>query len=82
MAGDYPTELPLWEQFEKAAREHRRSPTRLLTDYMRECLEMWDDQKLDQEMQRDAQAGGLHEDDAVEIVKQYRREVAGQHGAA
>ena len=65
---------PLWERFRKAARERRRDPARLLTDYMRECLETWEDQNLDEEIRRDAQASGYREEDAVELVRQYRRE--------
>ncbi len=74
MAKDSPLESPLWEQFQKAARERRRNPVRLLMDYMRECLEIWEDQKLDEEIRRDVQCSGYREEDAVEIVRQYRRE--------
>jgi len=66
--------LPLWGQFQKAAQERRRNPERLLTDYMREHLEIWEDQQLDIEMQRDAQRSGVREEDAVDFVRQYRRE--------
>jgi hypothetical protein len=66
--------LPLWDQFQKAARERRRNPERLLTDYMRERLEIWDDQHLDTEMQRDSQRSGVQEEDAVDFVRQYRQE--------
>lgn len=66
--------LPLWDQFRKAARERRRDPERLLTDYMRERLEIWDDQRLDEEIRRDAQHSGCREEDAVDIVRQHRRE--------
>jgi hypothetical protein len=69
------SELPLWNQFEKAARERRRNPVRLLTEYMRECLEVWEDQKLDEEMRSDAAASGYSEEDAVEIVRQHRLEM-------
>jgi uncharacterized protein YdaU (DUF1376 family) len=76
------SELPLWERFQKAARQRRRSPERLLTDYMRERLEIWEDQRLDEEMRRDAQRGGFHEADAVNIVRQYRREKRAQRAAS
>ena len=66
--------LPLWDRFQKAARERWRSPVRLLTEYMRERLESWEDQQLDEEMRRDAQRNGYREEDAVEIVRRYRRE--------
>lgn len=74
MAKDSLVDSPLWEQFQKAARERRRNPVRLLMDYMRDCLEIWEDQKLDEEMRCDAQRSGYREEDAVEIVRQYRRE--------
>jgi hypothetical protein len=63
---------PLWEQFQRAARKRRRNPVRLLTDYMRECLEVWEDQKLDEEIRRDAQRSDCAEEDAVEIVRRHR----------
>jgi hypothetical protein len=40
---------------------------------MRERLEIWEDQQLDEEMRRDAQRSGYQEGDAVAIVRQYRR---------
>lgn len=43
----------------------------LLTEYMRECLEVWEDQKLDEEVRRDAQRGGYREEDSVEIVRRH-----------
>jgi len=74
MTKDALSTLPLWEQFQKAARERGRNPVRLLTDYMRECLEIWEDQQLDKAIRRDAQRSGYREGDAVEVVRQYRRE--------
>jgi hypothetical protein len=65
---------PLWEEFQRAARKRRRNPLRLLTDYMRECLEIWEDQKLDEEIRREAQRGGYREQDAVEVVRRHRSE--------
>ena len=46
----------------------------LLNEWMREQLEIWEDEKLDQEIKRDVQRSGYTEDDAVELVRQYRRE--------
>ncbi len=68
------TKTPLWEQFEAAARRKRRSPVKLVTDYMKEQLEIWEDERLFEEMRHEAQKSGYTEDDAVEIVRQYRRE--------
>jgi hypothetical protein len=47
--------LPLWDQFRKAARERGCSLVRLLTEYLRERLESWEDQQLDEAMRRSAQ---------------------------
>jgi hypothetical protein len=74
MTKDSLSALPLWAQFQEVARKRGRSPVHLLTNYMRECLETWEDQQLDEEIRRDAQRSGYHEEDAVEIVRQYRRE--------
>lgn len=64
----------LWEQFQKAARKRRRNAVRLLTEYMRERLEIWEDQKLDEEIRRDARQSGHREEDAVKLVRQRRLE--------
>jgi hypothetical protein len=74
MEQDSLSTLPLWEQFQRAAQKRRRNPQRLLTDYMRECLESWEDQQLDEEIRRDIQRSGYREDDAVTIVRQYRKD--------
>jgi len=41
---------------------------------MRERLEIWEDQQLDQKIRRDAQRSGYREQYAVQIVRQYRRQ--------
>jgi len=68
------TDSSLWKEFQAAARHRRRDPARLLNDYMRECLERWEDQRLDAEISSQAQASGYREADAVKIVRRYRRE--------
>ncbi|MBM4255935.1 MAG: hypothetical protein FJ147_08565 [Deltaproteobacteria bacterium] len=73
MKKDLLSVLPLWDQFQKAARQRRRNPERLLSDYMRERLEIWADRQLDEEIQRDARRSGYREEDAVDLVRQYRR---------
>ncbi len=65
-------ESTLWSEFQEAARKRRRNPARLLTDYMRECLEVWEDQKLDEEIRREAQRSGYREEDSVDIVRRHR----------
>jgi len=61
----------LWERFEKAARTRRRDPVRLLK-FMKERLEVWEDQKLDRQVKKAALRSGAREDDAVEIVRRHR----------
>lgn len=72
----------LWEQFEQEARQRRRNPASLLARYMRECLEIWEDQKLDEEIQHDMRRSGYSEEDAVEIVRQHRKGKRGQRDAS
>jgi len=64
----------IWEEFQRQAKRRRRNPATLLTDFMRECLETWEYKQLDNEMRRDARRSGYTEDDAVELVRQYRAE--------
>jgi hypothetical protein len=65
---------PVWKQFEEEARRHQEDPMDLVIRYMNECLEVWEDESLDEEVSQDAQQSGYTEDDAVEIVRQYRQE--------
>lgn len=65
---------PVWKRFETEAKKRRRNPVKLLSDYMKECLEIWEHERLDDEISKEAQKSGYTEDDAVELVKQYRRE--------
>ena len=62
----------IWERFEEAARKRRRDPVRLLREFMKERLEVWEDQKLDREIKKAALRSGAREDDAVEIVRRHR----------
>ena len=62
----------LWERFEEAARKRRRDPVRLLKDFMKERLEVWEDQKLDRQVKKATLRSGAREDDAVEIVRRRR----------
>ena len=62
----------LWERFEEAARKRRRDPVRLLKEFMKERLEVWEDQKLDREIKKAALRSNQREEDAVEIVRRVR----------
>ena len=77
MSQELPFQSPLWDEFRQAAKRRRRNPTRLLIEYMGECLEIWEDQQLDEEIRRDAQRGGRRESQAVAIVRRYRRQKGG-----
>lgn len=72
----------LWEEFVQAARKRKRNPISLLTDYIREYLEIQEDRQLDEEIQAEAQSSGYREEDAVEIVRQYRQEKKEQRAAS
>lgn len=65
---------PVWKEFETEAKKRRRNPVKLLSDYMKECLEIWEHERLDDEIHKEAQKSSYTEDDAVELVRQYRRE--------
>jgi metal-responsive CopG/Arc/MetJ family transcriptional regulator len=64
----------LWKQFERVAREQRRNPARLLAQVVREYLEIYEDEKLFQQMQRAARKSGYKEEDAVKLVRRVRQE--------
>ena len=72
----------LQAQLTQAAREQRRSPARLLQEVVREYLGIYEDEKLFRQMQREAQQSGYREEDAVDLVRQARREMREQHGAS
>jgi hypothetical protein len=67
-------ESPVWKQFETEAKKRRRNPVKLLLDLMKEQVEIWEHEKLDDEISKEAQKSGYTEDNAVELVRQYRRE--------
>ena len=67
-------ESPVWKQFETEAKKRRRNPVKLVLDLMREQVEIWEHEKLDEEISKEAQKSGYTEDDAVELVRQHRRE--------
>jgi len=67
-------ESPVWKQFETEAKKRRRNPVKLVLDLLKEQIEIWEDEALDREISREAQKSGYTEVDAVELVRQYRRE--------
>ena len=65
---------PVWKQFETEAKKRRRNPVKLVMEFIEEQMEIWEHEALDREISREAQKSGYTEDDAVELVRQYRRE--------
>lgn len=65
---------PVWKQFETEAKRRRRNPVKLISDYMKECIEIWEHERLDDEIGKQAKKSGYTEEDAVELVRQYRLE--------
>ena len=65
---------PVWKQFETEAKRRRRNPVKLISDYMKECIEIWEHERLDDEISKQAKKSGYTEEDAVELVRQYRLE--------
>jgi hypothetical protein len=61
-----------WERFEKAARTQRRDPVRLLKEFMKDRLEVWEDQKVDRQVKKVALRSGRREENAIEIVRRHR----------
>ena len=55
---------------------------RLVAEFMSECLEGWEDERLDTEMQEDARTSGYRERDAVAIVRRYRGEKRARRAAS
>jgi hypothetical protein len=64
----------IWEQFKEEASKRHQNAVDLVTDYIKECLEIWEDEALDEEIGNYARQSGYTEDDGVELVRQYRRE--------
>ena len=75
-------ESPVWKRFEKEAREHDRNPEEMVTEYINRCLEVWADEALDDEVGKEARVSGYTEDDAVDVVRQYRREKRDERAAS
>ena len=74
MEAEIKLDAQLWEQFAQAARKRKHTPISLLTDYIREFLEIEEDRQLYEEIRAEAERSGYREGDAVEIVRQCRRE--------
>ena len=82
MKNEAQLDAAVWDKFQKAARKQRLNPAQLLTKYMREQLETWEDEELDEAMQRDVQRSGYTEEDAVELVRRHRLERKAQRSGS
>lgn len=60
MKNEVVSDPAIWEEFQKQAKERRRNPATLVTEWMRTQLEIWEDEKLFREMRRDAQQERLY----------------------
>lgn len=72
----------LWKRFEAEAHKHQRDPLKLVTDYLNECLERWEDEELDEAIAQEAQQSSYHEEDAVALVQRYRRSKKNEHASS
>lgn len=66
-------EMTIWQNFLKEARKRRLNPLTLVADLLREQVEIWEDEKLFREMQRDARKSQYTEKDTVALVRPSRR---------
>ena len=73
MPNDTLMDSSLWRRFEAEARRRKEDPNNLVTAYLRQCLEIWQDEALDEQIGSEVRQSGYGEDDAVEIVRGYRR---------
>ncbi|MBI5649444.1 MAG: hypothetical protein HZC40_03200 [Chloroflexi bacterium] len=64
----------LWNDFTHAVTKQRKKPITVLTKFIREYLEMYEDKKLFAEMRRDLRGRAMSDEEVVELVHQYRRE--------
>lgn len=64
---------PVRERFEQEARRRRHDPDKLLAEFMKECLQRWADEQLDEQIGRQARRSSLREADAVTLVREARQ---------
>jgi hypothetical protein len=74
MASNTLLNSPVWKQFQVEARKRREDPEDLVTAWIRQCLEIWEDKSLDDEIGVEARQSGYQEDDAVDLIRQFRKE--------
>ena len=74
MATNNLLDSPAWKQFQQEASKRNQDPFDLVTRYINECLEIWEDESVDEEISKQARQSGYAERDAVTLVRQYRQE--------
>jgi hypothetical protein len=75
MASNTLLDSPVWKQFEVEARKRREGSENLVTAWIRQCLEIWEDESLNDKIGVDARQSGYQEDDAIDLIRQFRKEL-------
>ena len=65
----------LWAKLSTAARREGKTPGRLVQRLIQDFLEAEVDRKMDAAIAREARRTGYREEDAVPLVREYRRQV-------
>jgi len=65
----------LWAKLSTAARQEGKTPRRLVQKLIQDYLETEVDRKMDAAIAREARRSGYREEDAVPLVREYRRQV-------
>ncbi len=66
--------MPIWKIFEEEARKRQQDPTVLIAGWIRQCLEIWEDEAMDEAIGSTIRKSGYQEQDAVNLVRQLRLE--------
>lgn len=74
MASKSLLDSPVWKLFEEEARKRSRDPEDMVATWIRECLEAWEDEVLDDATGEIVRRSGYAEEDAVELIRRIRRE--------
>ncbi|MCI0387985.1 MAG: hypothetical protein MOB07_04355 [Acidobacteria bacterium] len=72
MASNTLLDSPVWKQFDEEARKRRENPEDLVTVWIRQCLEIWEDESLDSEIGVEVRQSGYQEGDAVDLIRRFR----------
>lgn len=67
------TDSKLWRDFEKFTKARQLNPETILTELIKNFMELERDLEIDDAVSRAVQSSGYHEDDAVELVRASRQ---------